>query len=183
MTCLRLALAAAALSLLAGCGADTSGDDVSTEPRPTGSVQPSIPPPATGAPGTSPSGPATGTASPPAEDPSDGGPVDPTDLRITIDNGTGQTRTYTLRCDPPGGDHPDPDAACAALAQMSSAFAPLPKGLLCTQIYGGPQTAKVEGTYRGVPTLAEFRRTDGCEISRWDAYAAVLSERGGAAGS
>ena len=66
---------------------------------------------------------------------------------------------------------------------MQAPFAPLPKGMLCTQIYGGPQTAKVEGTYRGVPTLAEFRRTDGCEISRWDAYAAVLVERGGAAGS
>ena len=183
MTRLRLALAAAVLSLLAGCGADTSGDDVSTEPRPTGSVQPSIPPPATGAPGTSPPGPATGTASPPAGDPGDSDPVKPTDLRITVDTGSGQTRTYILRCDPPGGDHPDPQAACEALARMQAPFAPLPKGLLCTEIYGGPQMAKVEGTYRGVPTLSEFRRTNGCEISRWDAYAAVLIERGGSAGS
>jgi hypothetical protein len=168
MTSLRLVVSAAALALLAGCGGDTSGGDVSTEPRPTGS----------------PSGPASGPATPPpGKDPSGSPQGDPTDLRVTVDTGAGQTRTYTLRCDPAGGDHPDPEAACEALARMQAPFAPLPKGMLCTQIYGGPQTAKIEGTYRGVPTLAEFRRTDGCEISRWDAYAAVLVERGGAAGS
>ena len=96
--------------LLAGCGGDTSGGDVSTEPRPTGSA----------------SGPATGPVTPPGTDPGGtapeepGGidPVDPTDLRVTVDTGDGQTRTYTLRCDPAGGDHPDPAAACEALARM-----------------------------------------------------------------
>ncbi len=172
MTPLRLALSAAALALLAGCGSNTTGGDVSTEPSPTGS--PSGPVAST--PGTEPSG-------APQGDPGGIDLVRPTDLRITVDTGAGQTRTYTLRCDPAGGDHPNPEAACEALARMQEPFAALPKGMLCTQIYGGPQTATVEGTYRGVPTLAQFRRTDGCEINRWDAYAAVLVERGGAAGS
>ena len=177
MTRLHLVLTAAALGLLAGCGADTPGGDVTTEPRPSGSVDQPVPSaPATSPPATEPSGSAT-------SDPGGIDPVDRTDLRITVDTGSGQTRTYTLRCDPAGGDHPDPAAACAALAQMDTPFAPLPKGLLCTQIYGGPQTATVEGVYRGVPILATFRRTDGCEINRWDSYATVLIERGGAAGS
>jgi hypothetical protein len=172
MTSLRLALSAAALALLAGCGGDTSGGDVSTEPRPSGSASgPAMPTPGTDSSGS------------PQGEPGGSDLIDPTELRVTVDTGTGQTRTYTLRCDPPGGDHPDPEAACEALARMQAPFAPLPKGMLCTEVYGGPQTAKIEGTYRGVPTLAEFHRTDGCEISRWDAYAAVLVERGGAAGS
>ena len=176
MTSLRLVVSAAALAVLAGCGGDTSGGDVSTEPRPTGSASGPASGPATPPPGMDPSG-------SPQGDPGGIDLVDPTDLRVTVDTGAGQTRTYTLRCDPAGGDHPDPEAACEALARMQAPFSPLPKGMLCTEIYGGPQTAKVEGTYRGAPTLAEFRRTDGCEISRWDAYAAVLVERGGAAGS
>jgi len=167
----RLVLTLAAFGLLAGCGADPQGGDVTTEPSPTASATE----PAT-SPSTAPSGSAAG-------EPGGIDLVDPTDLRITVDTGAGQVRTYTLRCDPAGGDHPDPQAACEALARMAAPFAPLAKDLLCTEIYGGPQTAKVEGTYRGVPTLAEFRRTDGCQISRWDAYAAVLVERGGAAGS
>jgi hypothetical protein len=38
------------------------------------------------------------------------------DLKLTLwPNGeTGDSITWTLRCDPPGGDHPAPEAACAA---------------------------------------------------------------------
>ena len=167
---LTAAAVIAALSL-AGCGANSEGGDVSTQPSPTESV--------TEPPAASPTDP----SAPADSDPGTIDLADTTDLRITVDDGSGQVRTWRLTCDDAGGDHPDPQAACAALARMDAPFAPLPKDLLCTEIYGGPQTAKVEGVYRGVPTLAEFRRTNGCEISRWDAYLAVLVERGGVAGS
>jgi hypothetical protein len=88
-------------------------------------------------------------------------------------------RTYTLVCDPPGGDHPDATGACRALARMKDPFAPVPSGAMCTEIYGGPQTATVTGTLRGEPVDARFSRTDGCQISRWDRHAAVLVEPGG----
>jgi len=89
----------------------------------------------------------------------------------------------TLTCDPAGGDHPDPEAACRALDALEHPFAPVPADTACTEIYGGPQTARVTGTYRGQPVHATFNRTNGCEIARWDGHVALLVERGGADGS
>ena len=114
----------------------------------------------------------------------DGDGDGPTELRIVVRTGPGDRgRTYSLSCDPPGGDHPDPEGACLALGRLKAPFAPVPKGTACTDIYGGPQTARVTGTFRGEPVDAEFSRTDGCQIGRWDAHVALLVERGGADGS
>ena len=45
---------------------------------------------------------------------------------------------------------------------------PLPKGVACTEVYGGPQKAEVRGRFRNHRVLALFTRTNGCEIARWD---------------
>ena len=103
-----------------------------------------------------------------------------TDLTVVV-AGTGRgKRTYSLTCDPAGGDHPDPAAACRALDELDDPFAPVPGDQACTEIYGGPQTAVVTGTFRGEAVDAAFNRTNGCEISRWDAHLALLVEGGGA---
>lgn len=87
--------------------------------------------------------------------------------------------TWTLACQPPGGDHPRAEAACRALeTAQRDPFAPVPKGMLCTQVYGGPLTATITGTWRGANVNASYRRTDGCEIARWDAIAEVLGPGG-----
>ncbi len=52
---------------------------------------------------------------------------------------------------------------------MRKPFAPVPIGVACPDIYGGPQTALVTGTFRGRGVHATFNRHDGCEIARWDA--------------
>ncbi len=107
-----------------------------------------------------------------------------TELTVVLKAGNGAGRsTYVLTCDPPGGDHPNPEGACQALAGLEAPFAPVPADRACTEIYGGPQTARVTGTYRGEAVDATFDRTNGCEISRWDAHVALLVERGGAEGS
>ena len=79
----------------------------------------------------------------------------------------------TVGCDPPSGDHPDPPAACADLARAQP-FAPLPTDQACAEIYGGPQTATVRGTYRGEPVRLDLARTDGCRIAQWDRLGALL---------
>jgi Subtilisin inhibitor-like len=77
-------------------------------------------------------------------------------------------RVFTLRCDPAGGTVAHPPEACRRLARLGrAAFRPVPTGLLCTQIYGGPQEAIVTGTVAGGRVWATFRRRDGCEIARW----------------
>lgn len=92
------------------------------------------------------------------------------DLTITVVPADGApSRVMTLTCDPPGGDHPNAAAACARLTQTDGGvFEPVPAGRACTEIYGGPQTATVTGTYEGRDLDASFSRENGCEIDRWD---------------
>ena len=82
--------------------------------------------------------------------------------------------TLRLRCDPPSGEHPDPPRACADLARGPAPFAPLPPDQVCTEIYGGPQTATVRGSYRGEPVMVDLARTDGCRTAQWDLLGALL---------
>ncbi|WP_460357480.1 SSI family serine proteinase inhibitor [Actinoallomurus acanthiterrae] len=136
-------IAAAAL-LLGGCG---SGQDNAT---------------------VKPSGPSTtGSSATPGP-----GQAGKTRLTITVrESQTSQPKTHTLTCDPVGGDLPKAKEACAALATAGVAgkdpFAPTPKNVMCTQIYGGPETATVTGTWNGKKVDSTFSRKNGCEIKRW----------------
>lgn len=94
-----------------------------------------------------------------------------TSLNITVwPNGEGHApkRTYTLRCAPVGGTLPQRASACTKLAALKAPFAPVPKDMACTLIYGGPQEALVTGRFRGHSVRARFSRTDGCQIERWN---------------
>ena len=91
-----------------------------------------------------------------------------TSLEISVTpGGEAPTKIWTLRC-PDGGTLPDAAEACDKLESMDDPFAPVPKDVACTEIYGGPQTAEVRGTFRGQRVNASFSRTNGCEIERWD---------------
>ncbi len=76
----------------------------------------------------------------------------------------GERRTRHVSC--PGA------AVCARLeAAGRRAFRPVPRDMACTALYGGPQVAIVAGTLDGRRVWARFRRTDGCQIARWDRVA------------
>ncbi len=115
-----------------------------------------------------------------SEDTGSDRPTPATELTVVLDaEGDGQTSQATLTCDPAGGDVADPAAACDQLATVGTAgFEPTAADGICTQQFGGPQTATVTGTVDGDPVDATFSRTDGCEISRWDALDAVLQPAG-----
>ena len=116
-----------------------------------------------------------------AGEPSAGRPPGPgdTDLTIVINDGSGSTTTWRLTCNPAGGTHPDPQAACRALeANGAAALPPVPKDKACTQIYGGPETATVTGTWKGQSVMSRFARNDGCQISRWKLMAGLLPPGG-----
>jgi Subtilisin inhibitor-like len=101
------------------------------------------------------------------------------DLTIVVDDGAGTATTYHLTCEPPGGDHPRPEVACRVLsANGARAFPPVHPDMACTQIYGGPETAHITGTWRGQPVDSRLSRQNGCEIARWKALAGFLP-RGG----
>jgi hypothetical protein len=96
-----------------------------------------------------------------------------TSLEITVQpNGaSGETRTATVTC--PGDD------VCDQLEALDAkAFAPVPSGMMCTQIYGGPETAHVAGTFKGTAIDASFKRSDGCEIARWSRVQFLFARAG-----
>ena len=96
-----------------------------------------------------------------------------TSLHITVwPDGPGKGRhSYTLRCAPAAGTLPKRTTVCARLAKMARPFAPTPKDMVCTQLYGGPAEAVVTGRLRGHQISARFGRKDGCQIYRWNRVA------------
>ena len=48
----------------------------------------------------------------------------------------------------------------------------------CTELFGGPETARLRGRVRGRAVDARFARNNGCEIARWDNVAALLKAAG-----
>lgn len=107
-----------------------------------------------------------------------------TSLVVTLDRGDGSAaEEWTLTCEPVGGTHPEPEIACATLDRLDPAvLEPVPPDQMCTQIYGGPQTATIAGTWDGAEVDAAFSRENGCEIDRWDEMADIVGDPGGVQG-
>ncbi len=113
-------------------------------------------------------------------DPAAGGGASRADdeLVVTVDRGDGSpSEEWTLSClGVVEGSHPDAKAACAHLAGLEDPFAPLPDDVVCTEQYGGPQTAHVTGRWNGEPVDVEFARSNGCLIAQWDAVGPLLPQ-------
>ena len=101
-------------------------------------------------------------------------------LTVTVSDPSGAvpSATYELLCAPVGGTHPHAADACDRLGVLdrdgADPFAPVPAGEMCTQIYGGPATAHITGTWRGRAVDAAFDRRNGCETARWQELVPVL---------
>ena len=94
--------------------------------------------------------------------------------------GAGAPVEWTLRCSPAGGSLPRAAAACVRVAKGGwRLFAPVAKNAVCTEIYGGPQTALVVGVVRGRRVWAKLQRRNGCEIERWSRVSPWLVPAGG----
>ena len=99
------------------------------------------------------------------------------DLTVTLwPNGeSGDSITWALQCEPPGGDHPDPEAACAALTAVADPFGPVAPPDRCEEIPGGEEdVAVVDGDYRGRKVHSRFTRANACVSGRWDRIAPVF---------
>ena len=97
-------------------------------------------------------------------------------LVVEQDQGDGSApQRWTLECGSTvSGDHPRAEAACEHLSAIENPFAPLPTDLLCAEVYGGPQTAHITGTWKGQPVDLRVSRRNGCEISQWDSLGPLL---------
>ena len=120
---------------------------------------------------------ASGTPDATGSDPAAGGISQAdNDLQIEVDLGDGSAPlTWTLTC--VGfveGSHPQAQAACDHLAGLERPFAPLPADVVCSQQYGGPETARVLGRWGGEPVELDLSRVDGCRIAQWDSLVPVV---------
>ncbi|HEY7144727.1 MAG TPA: SSI family serine proteinase inhibitor [Streptosporangiaceae bacterium] len=125
--------------------------------------------------GTASGGPASnGTASPGPSSGGSGGAGQSGPAKVSLDiqvsHGPGTAiRRWTLRCEPAGGTHPDPAAACRALLHAKNPFGPLPKGIMCPMIVQGAEVAKVRGSYLGRPVNITMEK-GGCWLARWNEF-------------
>jgi hypothetical protein len=92
-------------------------------------------------------------------------------LTITYHPSSSSQVTFKVSClaGSISGTHPNKKAICAAIAKQGTRlFAPVPTGIVCSQIYGGPETATITGTVKGRKINSTFSRTDGCQVARWN---------------
>ncbi len=94
-------------------------------------------------------------------------PAPKVSLDIKVTGGSAAAQHWTLRCDPAGGTHPDPAAACRVLLHARNPFAPVPRGIMCPMIIAGTKEAKVTGIYFGQHIDTTFTQ-GGCQLARWD---------------
>ena len=93
------------------------------------------------------------------------------DLTVTLDadgEGGEPPATETVSCSPP-------DCPAGAADLIVDDFNPVAPDVACTEIYGGPDTATVEGSLGGEPVEAQLTRANGCEIDRCDRFGDLIS--------
>lgn len=112
----------------------------------------------------------------PTDESLNAGPYPIADLTFEVDLGDGVTAVYRLAC---LGDTATfngdtalfADEACLALNDLELRSRLLTDDHLdrmCTEQYGGPQTASVTGTLTDEPVDTTITRANGCGIADWD---------------
>ncbi|MBI1352683.1 MAG: hypothetical protein GC156_16405 [Actinomycetales bacterium] len=112
--------------------------------------------------------------SPLAGAPSASAASSPDRLVITVRPTPGERVTWALTCHPTGGSHPNARRACRTLDRIPDALVVKPNNLMCTQIWSGPERARVTGTWDGRRVDMSFARNEGCATATWNQYGAVL---------
>jgi hypothetical protein len=97
-------------------------------------------------------------------------------LTVELDRGDGSAvARWTLTCaEPAEGTHPAAQEACDHLSELDDPFAPIPDDRVCSEQYGGPQTATVTGRWAGRPVDLDLSRVDGCRIAQWNGLGPLL---------
>jgi hypothetical protein len=148
-----IALVCVGAMVLAACGTDTS-EPIPVEPA--GGI---------------------GDDAEPLPDLPTGGPYPIADLTVTVEHPDADTIEYQISClgdtaSVIGVDIISAEAACIRLAEpmVESRLVspPLPGERVCTDIYGGPDIARIEGTLNDQAVNTTIDRTNGCGISDWD---------------
>jgi hypothetical protein len=107
-------------------------------------------------------------------------------LTLRVEDGRGKVARATLDCGGDGGSahgsgflSARPEEHCADALRMQRLLTTQPpKDQVCTQLYGGPQTAHIAGTLAGDTVARDLSRTNGCEIADWKSAEPLLAPSG-----
>lgn len=110
------------------------------------------------------------------DEPIGGGPYPVADLEVVVEHPDRETISYRITClgdtaTITGDVDLDEQAACEALAQpdvQQRLIEGPPADQVCTEQYGGPDTATITGTIDETPVDTTVDRVNGCGISDWD---------------
>jgi hypothetical protein len=69
--------------------------------------------------------------------------------------------------------------ACRRARRVASLLTTAPPRRACTQIYGGPERARVTGSIGGRRVARAFSRTNGCQIADWTRAVPLLPRPSG----
>jgi hypothetical protein len=118
---------------------------------------------------------ACGSKPEPADGAGSAAPAPKVSLDITVSTTpNAPSKHWTLQCEPAGGTHPNPAAACAVLLKVKNPFAPLPKGIMCPMIRVGTKTAIVKGTYFGKHIDTKLS-PGGCQLAQWEKIGQIFN--------
>ena len=101
-------------------------------------------------------------------------------LTFVLDGGAGTVRTAKLRCtgeqaSATGYLKRAPARHCRRVRKLARFLAAQPDpDRVCTQVYGGPKKARVDGRIGDRIVHRRFDRTDGCAIADWDRMGSLL---------
>jgi hypothetical protein len=96
-------------------------------------------------------------------------------LNIVLTAGKDVTaKRWTLRCDPAGGNYPNPPAACAKLSRLQTVLFPAPVHIMCPMIMADASSYLVYGTILG-KKVHETIPDGGCSLSRWNELKGIFN--------
>ena len=152
----RGAAVAACGTLAAACGStvapvSNSGSAPSTQAG-TQTSNPSPSPTSTGGSGAGSATSTTGTSS-----------AGQANIDITV---TGGGQRWTLRCEPPSGNVPDPQTACERLLGQPALFSTSTHHIMCPQIMADKPGYIVSGTFLG-QHISKAIMDGGCDLGKW----------------
>jgi hypothetical protein len=110
-------------------------------------------------------------------------------LTVSVKDGEGKEANGTLKCEEGTAEgsgflESSADEHCRAARGLEQLLTTQPpKDRVCTQVYGGPQTARITGTFGAQDVARSLSRTDGCQIEDWKQADALLAPSGIKAGA
>lgn len=132
---------------------------------------------------------ALAVAAPACGESSSSGDSQGVNLKVRVADGNGKVAEGTLECgagSATGGGFLQDRAEqhCRDVLAMKRLLTTQPADdRVCTQLYGGPQTARITGTFGARDVARSLKRTNGCEIEDWKRADPLLAPSGIEAGS